>query len=75
MHKKYPGRLDHTPQTKMNGPNDQNEEMASEKGDQAKNGANPTMNLGKLGYSKCETGIMCQEKQEQTNILVRIIQL
>ena len=52
MHKKYPGRLDHNHQTKMNGPNDQNEEMASEKGDQAKNGANPTMNLGKFGYSK-----------------------
>ena len=60
MHKKYPGRLDHTPQTKMNGPNDRNEDMASEKGDQA----NPTMNLGKFGYSKGETGIMCQEKQE-----------
>ena len=48
--------------------------MASEKGDQAKTGANPTINLGKFGYLKCETGIMCQEKQEQTNILVRIIQ-
>ena len=73
MHKKYPGRLDHTPQTKMNGPNDQNEEMASEKGDQAKMGPILQWIWVNLSIQKGETGMMYQDKQEQTNILRRII--
>ena len=52
MHKKVPRS------SRPHSPNEDewtkrpNEEMASEKGDQAKNGANPTINLGKFEYSK-----------------------